>query len=237
MNGIYEFVCTDYSGKSHDTDYYKKFLCDYEFNKISKAVEKRKLEFLYGRLCAKLAYSRLTGKNAFDSGMCIKSDRNGAPFTDDGARFVSITHDGNLAAAIVTNKEKLYAGLDVQKTSLKNTDVIFKFINEHEKSLFKDCTPTFGSDFTASAMWVAKEAMSKLLGYGFGVYDALEIESIEKSNNVLVDFKNFKGFKVVLRSYRDYIFGFAAREKDADLFTEDKLIIEVTEIDQILQNS
>lgn len=229
MKSAYEFVCMSYKDTCGG-DYFEKYLHPYELEKIKKAVDKRKLEFLYGRLCGKLAYARLCGTNIFDSKLCIYEDYCGAPYFDDGAFRVSITHDAGLAAAVVTKRGLLRAGIDVQKLSSESTGVIYQFLSDSEKEIFDKQSGEYGKDFLAASLWVAKESLSKLLEYGFSVYGALETAQIEKDGGLKVRFKKLGGFSVLLRPYKDYIFGFAAMNKDIDNFSEDNLVIEETQI-------
>jgi 4'-phosphopantetheinyl transferase EntD len=230
LKNTYEFVCMSYDGISGDCGYFDEYLHPEELEKIKRAVEKRRLEFLYGRLCAKYAYAKLSGSGIFDRRLCIFNDCCGAPFLEDGARLVGITHDDGLAAAIVTDRERLRVGIDVQKMLPEHTKVIYNFMDENEKTLFDAQSGRYGRDFLASAIWVAKESLSKLLEYGFSVYDALEVSGLEQKGDILVRFSWFRSFSVLLRNYKGFLFGFAAQNKDIETFGEDRLAIEETPI-------
>lgn len=220
MDSAFEFVCVDYRNAAFDKVLFQEYLHDSEQCRISKSAEKRKQEYLYGRLCAKVAYLRLTGKNISYNAFPVRNDSRGSPFLDDGGCFVSITHDSGLAAAIVSDKEKLRAAVDVQQMKPHNTEVIYKFLNDREKLLFNSIALDFRKDFTASAFWTAKEAMSKLFGYGFSVFSALEISEIVQEDDVFVNFKNFNAFKVILREQDGFLFAFAAENKDIQIFSD-----------------
>jgi phosphopantetheinyl transferase (holo-ACP synthase) len=212
---------------------FDEYLHPRELEKIKKAVEKRRREFLCGRLCAKFAYARLTGSGVFDNRLCVSNDCSGAPFLEDGRYNVGITHDGGLAAAIVTDRERLRAGIDVQMVSSKNTRIIYDFMRADEKAFFEEQSvrySQYGRDFLAAGVWVAKEALSKLLEYGFSVYDALEVSGFEQKSGLTVRFTKFGGFSVLLRPYGDYLFGFAANNRDIENFGEDRLTIEETQM-------
>lgn len=233
MDGAYKFVCMDFSNKSCANEEYQKYLHKEELSRIERAIEKRKQEFLYGRLCAKAAYFQLVGSETDPAKICIRNDKAGAPFLDDGRCFVSITHDSGLSAAIVTNRENLIVGIDVQKIDPKRTETIVKFLEGNEKKKFGELAEKYGLDFTAYAFWTAKEAMSKLFGYGFSIYSALEIDVLEGTCGLSAGFRYLKNFKAVLRSYKDYFFAFAVFEKNAHLFTEENFEINVTEMDKL----
>lgn len=225
MNSVFEFVCLDYRNMPFDDGILKKYLHDSELCRISKAAEKRKQEFLYGRLCAKAAYLKLSGKGMSYTAFPVKNDSRGSPFLDDGGCFVSITHDSGVAAAIASDKEKIRAAVDLQRIDRHNTEVVYKFLNEREKLLFNSVSLGFPRDFTASVFWTAKEAMSKLLGYGFTVFSALEISEVGRGENVFVKFKNFSGFRVILRKQGEFAFAFAAENKDVQIFSDYNLKI------------
>lgn len=220
MSSAFEFVSVDFRDMPFDDGILKKYLHDSELSRISKAAEKRKQEFLYGRICAKAAYKKLTGRDISYNMFPVRSDSRGSPFLDDGSCFVSITHDSGLAAAIVSNKEKLRAAVDVQRMDYHNTEVIYKFLNEREKLLFNSVSLGFRREFTASAFWTAKEAMSKLFGYGFSMFSALEISEVGREEYVFVNFKNFSGFKVILREQGEFLFAFAAENKEVQIFSD-----------------
>lgn len=226
------------SYKNSACEFSGKLFCDYlhprELELIKNAGDKRKTEFLYGRLCAKYAYAKLNGSGAYDNRLCILDDSCCAPFLADGTRSVSITHGEGLAAAIVTDRERLRAGIDVQNMSPKHTRVICRYLSEREKAFVDEQSVRYGKDFLAVAMWVAKEALSKLLLLGFPVFDALEVSGIEQKENVIVKFTNFHGLSVIIRSYGDYLFGFAAINKDIECFCEKVLKIEETPMSTVI---
>jgi 4'-phosphopantetheinyl transferase EntD len=217
-----------YDGLNDGNGYFEKYLHPSELEKIKKAVQKRRLEFLYGRLCAKYAYAKLNGTDIYDNRLCVHNDSKGAPFFEDGARLVGITHDEGLAAAIVTDREILRAGIDVQRLSPEHTQVIYNFMGSGEKALFDSQCGQYGRDFLAAAIWVAKESLSKLFEYGFSVYDALEVSGLEQKAGLTVRFTRLHSFSVLLRPYKDYLFGFAAHDKDIENFAINRLAIAET---------
>lgn len=235
MEKAFEFVCVSF--ENADKMDYEKFLHKIELEKIKDAAQKRKAEFFCGRLCAKLAYVKLTGKKLSFDRICVMNDCAGAPFFEDGGCFVSIAHDDGLAAAAVCNKTRLMAGLDIQKISPRATGVVYKTLTNAEKARFSEWAKEYGEDFTAAAFWVAKESMSKLLGYGFSVFGAREVSGIEQNGGLCVKFKDHKGFSVLLRRHRDFLFGFAAKDRDIEHFSEKNLEIAETPISEIYAKS
>lgn len=226
LDKAYEFVCMSY-GNTPSGDL-GRCLHPRELERIERAVEKRRAEFACGRLCAKLAYARLCGFAGFDAGLLVHNDSRGAPYFEDGRVTVGITHDEGLAAAIVTDREKLRAGLDVQRVSTEHTAVIHGFLRGNERKKFEALSGRYDPDFLAAAFWVAKESMSKLFEYGFAVLDALEVEDLGENGGLRVKFTRLHNFSVLLRPFEGYLFGFAAHDKEVGRLSEENLKIELT---------
>lgn len=222
----FEFVSLYFDPQKSSPELEKKVLTPAELKTISNACEKRRSEFTAARFCAKKAYFKLSESPENFTSLEIYKDRFGAPFYCDGRFNVSISHDGKIAAAITTNKENLSCALDIQKISVENSKIIYKFVNEKEKALIDSNFENLGFDFCCGSVFSAKEAMSKLFGFGFSVFDVLEAVKLEKSEDeVLVQFKNLKGFKVLIREFEGYIFAFASSSKDIECFNCKNLII------------
>lgn len=232
MDKIFNFICMSYNKAATNRQYFNDFLSQWELEKIKCSVNKRKNEFLYGRLCAKFSYANLCGTHVFDNRLSIYNDSYGAPFFADGSKFVSITHEEDFAAAIVTDRKQLCVGIDVQKISLENANVIYETMSINEKSCVEEqnvLQEIYGRNFLITAVWVAKEALSKLLGHGFWIYNSLEVSNFQMRNNYLfTDFKIFNNFSVMLRLYKNYLLGFALCNKELDLFCKDMFLIEET---------
>lgn len=234
MEKAFEFACASFLYDEGGFEY-ERLLHRAELEKIRGACQKRKAEFLFGRLCAKYAYAKLCGKKVCFKNLCIINDCAGAPFFEEGGTFVSIAHDDGLAAAVVCDKTRLKAGLDVQKISPRAAGAIYKTLSDAEKACFASFEKEYGGDFAAAAVWAAKEALSKLFGYGFSVFSALEVSEIDNDGGIKVRFKNLGGFSILLRRHRDYLFAFAAKSRDVEMFNEKNLAITETPISEMLQ--
>jgi 4'-phosphopantetheinyl transferase EntD len=237
LEDAFAFVCTSYGDAPNlpcePVGDFNAYLHPRELERIEKAIYKRKLEFLCGRLCAKRAYGRLCGNGVTDlplsdQRLCVFNDCHGAPYFEDGRLSLSITHGDGLAAALVTDRNRLLAGIDLQKITPRGVQVIYRYLNDLEKALVERYSGIYSKDSCATAIWVAKEAASKLLGLGFSLFPALEVSCFEVSGPIQVRFKNFSGLTVVIRFYQDFLFGFAAEAKDAGFFYEDRLQIHET---------
>lgn len=213
----FAFFCTSYNDLA-DCGQLATFLHPCEIARIQNAGDKRKAEFFCGRICAKRAAARVIGGSGDIRDIPILNDCRGAPYFEDGRLSVSITHGDSLAAALVTDRARLLAGVDLQKVTVRGAKVIGRTLKGPEKVLVAQYSGQFGQNFCATAVWVAKEAASKLLGYGFSLFEALEVSGFEGGESVQVRFKNFAGLTVVIRPYQDFLFGFAVEKKNAELF-------------------
>lgn len=238
MNNMFNFICLPFKIETVDKQLLEEYLSQWELEKIKNSVDKRKFEFLYGRICAKYAYSLLCKSKIFDNRLCIYNDCFGAPFLEDGNYYVSITHESDLAAAVVTERSHLCIGIDVQKASEKNTKIIYDNLSDNEKGLFEQQATLqvqYGRNFLITAIWVAKEAISKLLGYGFLIYDALEVSNFyNRNDHLIVKFKMFNNFSIIIEPYKEYLFGFAVHDKELNLYGESMFTITETQINTLL---
>lgn len=218
MNANFQFVYMKYDAITEIDRQLEDLLHPEESKSIERAVFKRKREFLCGHACAKYALSRLAGSGVFDRRICIKKDCYGAPFFSTPGYSLNITHGDGGAAAIVSDTATLRAGLDMQKPSPSHTATIYHFLDTEEKKLFDGYKNNFGDDYLAAVFWVAKEAMSKLLGMGFAVMHALKINAIEqKGRDSWVTYENFPGFSARLFLCSDFLFGLAAYNRHMEL--------------------
>ncbi len=96
MSDVFKFVCMSYNDIFVESERYNIFLHKAELEKIKKAVDKRRLEFLFGRLCAKEAYAKLYYPEIDFKELCILNDCFGAPYFENKSCLVSITHDAGL---------------------------------------------------------------------------------------------------------------------------------------------
>lgn len=220
-----------------DSPYYTRFLDPREMQKISRAVSKRRIEFLYARICAKYALAQLIGSDTFDRHVCVLNDCMGAPhFENTGAYLLSITHGDGLAAAVVCDRTMTAMGVDVQKVNEKSAATIRDFLHGTEKEFYNANAAEYGGNFLATAIWVAKEAMSKLLGLGFSAYSVLTIGVIRRKNGVIyMEFAHLKNFFVRIVPFEDCLFGFALYQKNMDDFEPG--IIEKLTLDEVLSKA
>lgn len=226
MKKAFEFVTMSCKELADDSPYYTQFLDPRELFSIKRAVSKRRIEFLHGRICAKYALAELTGSRMYDRRVCILSDCMGAPFCETaGGHFLSITHGDGLAAAVACDSTAVTMGVDVQKVEKKSAADIRAFLRGGDREFYDSRASEFGADVLAVAIWVAKEAASKLFRMGFSIYPVLGIggASHGSDGSICIEFKNFKNFCARIVPYRDYLFGFAFYERNMKAFELGKI--------------
>ncbi|MFA7383830.1 MAG: 4'-phosphopantetheinyl transferase superfamily protein [Desulfurivibrionaceae bacterium] len=130
------------------------------------SLEKRRSEWLGGRLSAKWAAAGLLGKTAVDwQGLIIHSEKDGRPCLATEAHavvpFISISHSGHLAAALAANCP---CGLDLQQPSPKINPVKKRFAGPEEENLLAASLPrSFSETDRLTMLWAAKEAVRKMV--------------------------------------------------------------------------
>lgn len=215
MERDFEIVCLPFDYHKDFSEQFKTSLNELEKRKVEKAINKRKAEFTFGRICAKQAYQKLSGSVLELQNILIENDSHGAPFLKDGNYQVSISHEDDLAVAVVANRSVLTLGVDLLKITDKNSSIIYKFLDDDEKLMIDEYKNKFDYNFLCSAFFSSKEALSKLLGYGMALFSSLKIDGF--SNNEIT-FKFYKQFKVTICKKEDYIFAFAYYKHDEEVF-------------------
>jgi phosphopantetheinyl transferase len=154
-----------------------RYLSDREQIKLGEfRSEKRKQEWLGGRIAAKHAAARLIEKGqgkpdnvlSFPD-LTIIADENGRPslITNTGKRIhadipdISISHSVSLAAAMAAAKG--FCGIDIQKITSKVIKVQERFCSPAEKQILQASFPWQPQNETAALtkLWAAKEALRK----------------------------------------------------------------------------
>jgi enterobactin synthetase component D len=131
-------------------------------DEIQRSVDKRKCEFLAGRICAAKALSQIDQK--WEKPLQIRRGDHGVPLWPVGIQG-SITHNTHCAAAVVTNKPGCYIGIDTEDIIQKKEDLDSllslamnpkEFKNLIEKSAFQEFE-------LATLIFSAKQAVYKCL--------------------------------------------------------------------------
>jgi phosphopantetheinyl transferase len=128
--------------------------------------EKRRAEWLAGRLAAKWTAAGLLSKTTVEwQELVIRNEEDGRPYlaagTHPGAPFISISHSGPLAVALAAN---LPCGLDIQQPSAKIHTVRKRFASLEEETLLAvSLEGTFSETERLTMLWAAKEAIRKMV--------------------------------------------------------------------------
>lgn len=139
-----------------------------------------------------------------DSTLEIEKDSFGKPFLPKSNSFISISHCGDYAAAIISNQE--FAGIDIEKVNSRIKRVGHKFAVEKEKQILSK----HKEEEALHIIWGVKESLYKLYGRReIDFIDNLEIldenngriiSSINKgqySVQVEMDYQMFEGMLLV----------------------------------------
>jgi len=170
--GPMAFACVDLAEISDflqagkDSGVEAEFLSTGEQRQFARfSLEKRRSEWLGGRIAAKWAAATLLGvAPPYWRQFTIAAEASGRPFlqTDHPAPglFISISHSGPLAAAMAA---KISCGLDIQRIVPKILALHSRFANEREEELLQGKAPALSREELLSLLWAAKEAVRKML--------------------------------------------------------------------------
>ncbi len=127
-------------------------------------------------LAARLALQGAVGNS---SSKIIKND-HGKPFLNQEDGHISISHSGNLAAAIFNSK--LSCGIDLELYDSRIERISHKFTNEDELSLF----PKHFLNSSACLIWSAKESVFKYTHlHDVFFKEQIQLKSIDLKNETL----------------------------------------------------
>jgi len=113
----------------------------------------------------------------------IKIISSGKPYLENDNYQFSISHAGDFAAVIISEKFKV--GIDMEMPGEKIEKIKTKFTGDKEISLFSNTDFSLGQKLTA--IWSMKEAMFKW--YGLGLVDFREnllIEALHQQDDVFI---------------------------------------------------
>ena len=158
-----------------------------------------------GRFVAKQAVAALTGeKNLTD--IFIQSGIFTQPIVVSGKSNiqVSITHCDDFGAALAF-PEAHPMGIDIERISNRERDVLEKQITMAEKEQLRSCPLSYESGLTL--LWTAKEALSKVIKTGLMTpFEVFEISRIEMHDNYVMSYyKNFAQYKVISFAINRYM--------------------------------
>lgn len=123
--------------------------------------QKRRAEFLAGRIAAKRALSQKTG---LTQDIEILRASSGAPLIipDYSSLFLSISHSHEVALAVVAEAP---IGVDLERIEARH-DSLLNYYFAAEEHEYIDRIYQNSTDLGITLLWTAKEAVSKCLGKG-----------------------------------------------------------------------
>jgi phosphopantetheinyl transferase len=137
---------------------YEELLSDKELERLRSIVsEKRRREYVLGRIITKNALSTLVGKIKHQD-VSTLNETSGCPVIVNSDYAVSISHSGGLVASLVFEKRHSF-GIDVECISEKNIRAAAHVTSEQE--------PVPRNPEHLIIAWTLKEALSKALKCGF----------------------------------------------------------------------
>jgi len=156
MTKVYWQIERNDSIKSHELEGIYQVALPFE---LKHAVEKRKCDYLLGRLCAEAAISALTG----EKGVILDFSKTGAPKWPKGV-VGSISHNSNLVLSVCALKSNCVGiGIDCEEVLINSTfkDIKSIFISADEEQFLN----SFGKplNLLGTLLFSFKEATFKAL--------------------------------------------------------------------------
>ena len=167
----------------------------------------RKINFILGRYCAKMALASLfeiksLNQIYIDSGI-FNQPIIKAPNLPNIQ--VSISHD-KLASIALAYPEEHPMGIDIESIDIDKTSAIEDYLTPHEIILINDFNHTH--NLVVTIIWTAKESLSKVLKTGLTTsLSVLEIKSLELNNlgYFRCTFTNFYQYQTISIVHKDKV--------------------------------
>ncbi len=148
--------------------------------------EKRRKEWVTGRVAAKEAASEFLRRTPSEP-IEILMGNNGEPLVQEPI-FISITHSNGIALALVSEAP---VGVDLEKVEERPDSFLDFYFSEKEKDFISE-KDHLATDEQITALWTAKEAVSKVLGKG----GQLNFKTIECNRKFAVVDKNISSIEL-----------------------------------------
>lgn len=183
--------------------------------------ERRRLEWLGGRLAAKQAAGRLAAdRRGTDAGIewhgwAVAAGDDGRPFlarvpinSTGLVADISITHSSGLAAGMAVSKGR--CGIDLQRISTKTIKVRERFCGGAEEEILEAAFTGTKTAARLTILWAAKEALRKAAAIkplpGFLAFHLNTVTSTGRNNWQRFDFGDAqsKKYRVAVTFYNDF---------------------------------
>ncbi|MGY3792653.1 4'-phosphopantetheinyl transferase family protein [uncultured Aquimarina sp.] len=190
-----------------DLDQYLHFLHRKELRYLETLkFEKRRSNFLMGRVAAKTAISKLSDE-PLDS-IAIEYGVFKFPIVKSIGIHniqIGISHTKNIGFAIAFPEEHPM-GIDVEIIDDNRVNTIRKFITEKELGLIANIEKPF--NMTSTLVWSVKESISKIFKTGLTMdFNVLEMKTLIKKGDFYIStFQNIAQYKGISYQNQEYIF-------------------------------
>lgn len=176
-------------------------------------MNKRKYDFLLGRVCAKLSIAHLK-KIDNPQKINIGNGYYRQPFIKNSGIIncqLSITHN-EIAGAAIAFPEEIPMGIDLEIINSTKWGTLISQLTEHEK---REVILYQNDIRILTVLWTAKEAVSKLLKIGFtSPISIFEVDKINLYNqSINCSFVNFPQIQTVSACLDEYVITLALPSK------------------------
>lgn len=188
------------------TDEYKNWLGENEYDYYNTLkFEKRKLDFLRGRIAAKNAIAEIIEKVS-PTLININAGVFKFPVVKGVSNIqISITHAENFAVSIAFPDEHPI-GIDLEKVDNAKMDVM-KNVNLYDEIRLTDKANLAGP-VGHTLLWTVKESLSKILRTGLTInFGLLQVATLNANDGYFLStFSNFHQYKAISYVINDYVF-------------------------------
>ncbi len=140
-------------------------------------IEKRRRDWLAGRIAVKHLYSTLNDPGGEMASYSVERESSGAPFlTRNGSRtsgMISISHSHGLAAVCYT-PDNMRIGIDIEEVTHRDGAFLSDYFTDQEKA-WEQSNESGNPNLRLNLIWSAKESILKCLASGLGT-DPLRVE-------------------------------------------------------------
>jgi len=138
----------------------KGFFDKFDLNKINNMQEDSRINWIYGRLAAKIAYSKFKKKDLQE--ISISSHRSGAPYIKNSNIFCSISHSNKFFLAAVS---KYPVGVDIERSRKRSKELLKYIASDREIEIMK----AKESENLTPLVWTIKGSVLKGTGKGLAL--------------------------------------------------------------------
>jgi 4'-phosphopantetheinyl transferase len=155
--------------KFHKENFVEKTINAHEkriFNALK--IEKRRVEWLSGRMAAKEAFKQFNNKsyeNTYRKEITILNQQNRAPYIlEIPELYISISHSSEFAVAVISQNK---IGVDIETIEQRPTALMDYFCSKNEQTILQNLRNNSSRSYILlTKFWTRKEAISKYVQLG-----------------------------------------------------------------------